>query len=88
MANCLRMRDQNVYLIFQNRAPRGTKVFKRFQSGRKYLLGLPTITTNSFRIPVVQKFENISTRIFSFSFALEFISFLEASTKFMMTKCV
>ena len=37
MANCLNRRDQMVYSIFQNHAPRGTKVFKRFQSGRKYL---------------------------------------------------
>ena len=37
-ANCLSRRDQKVYSIFQNRAPRGTKVFRRFQSGRKCLL--------------------------------------------------
>ena len=36
-ANCLSRRDQKVYSIFQNCAPRGTKVFNRFQSGRKYL---------------------------------------------------
>ena len=36
-ANYLSRRDQKVYSIFQNRAPRGTKVFNRFQSGSKYL---------------------------------------------------
>ena len=36
-ANCLSRRDQRVYSIFQNRAPRGTEVFNGFQSGRKYL---------------------------------------------------
>ena len=48
---------------------------------------LPTVITNSFKIPVVQKFENIFTHIFlSFPFALGFILFLEVSAKFMMTK--
>ena len=47
---------------------------------------LPTVITNSFRIPVVQKFENIFTHIFSFYFALGFILFLEVSVKFMMKK--
>ena len=42
---------------------------------------LPTVITNSFRIPVVPKFENIFTHFFA-----GFILFLEASTKFMMTK--
>ena len=38
-ANCLSRRDQKVYSIFENRASWGTKVFRRFQSGRKCLLG-------------------------------------------------
>ena len=47
---------------------------------------LPTVITNSFKILVVQKFENIFNHIFSFSFAPRFILFLEVSAKFMMTK--
>ena len=39
------------------------------------------MTTNSFRIPVVQKFENILTHIFSFSFALGFIFFFRSINK-------
>ena len=65
MANCLNRRDQMVYSIFQNRAPWGiTFLFKRFHGERKCLLGFPTMTTNSFKIPIVQKFENIFTYIF------------------------
>ena len=63
-------------------------LFKWFQGENECLLEFPTMTTNSFRIPIVKKFENIFTHIFSFSFALGFIFFLEASIKFMMTKGV
>ena len=48
---------------------------------------LPTVITNSFKILVVKKFENIFTHIFlSFAFALGFILFLEVLAKLMMTK--
>ena len=91
MANCLSRRDQNVYSIFQNHAPRGTKIFQKIPKWKKVFIKmcwLPTVITNSFRIPVVQKFENIFSHIFSFPFALGFILFLLVSTKFMMTKNV
>ena len=60
-------------------------LFKWFQGENECLLGLPTMTTNSFE----NLFKNLETFlfiIFSFSFALGFILFLEVSTKFMMTK--
>ena len=90
MANCLRKRDQNVYSIFSKSCPLGHQgfLFKWFQGENECLLEFPTMTTNSFRIPIVQKFENIFAHIFLFSFALGLIFFLEASIKFMKTKSV
>ena len=70
-ANWLSRHDQKVYSIFQNRAPWGTTfLFKRFHGEKKCLLGFPTMATNSFRIPIVQKFENIFTHIFFIFFCI------------------
>ena len=75
MANCLRRRDQMVYSIFSKSCLSRHQGFQKISKWKKVFIeigSLPTVITNSFRIPVVQKFENIFTHIFSFSFALGF----------------
>ena len=85
MANCLRRRDQNIYLIFQNCAPWGTKTFKRFPSGRS--IYQKELTTNNDH----QSFRNLRCpklgNIFIF-FYTEIYSLFRVSAKFMMTKGV
>ena len=86
MANCLNRRDQMVYSIFFKIVPLGAPrffLFRRSHSERECLLRLPTMTTNSFRIPVVQKLRTFSPIFFHWDL---FSPFLKASTKFMMTK--
>ena len=88
---CLRRCDQMVYSIFSKSCLSRHQGFQKIPKWKKVFIkmgSLPTVITNSFRIPVVQKLENIFNHIFSFSFALGIILFLEASTKFMMTKSV
>ena len=75
MANCLRRRDQMVYSIFSKSCLSGHQGFQKISKWKKVFIemgSLPTVITNSFRIPVFQKFENIFIHIFSFSFALRF----------------
>ena len=70
MANCLRRRDQMVYSIFSKSCLSGHQGFQKISKWKKVFIkmdSLPTVITNSFRIPVVQKFENIFTHIFIFS---------------------
>ena len=81
-ANCLSRRDQKVYSIFQNRAPWGTIfLFKRFHGERKCLSRFLIMTTNSFRIPIVQKFENIFTHIFFIFFCIGIYSLFRSINK-------
>ena len=54
--------------LFIQKVPKWRGVFIKMSS-------LPIVITNSFRIPIIQKFENIFTYIFSFSFTLGFILF-------------
>ena len=91
MANCLRRRDQMVYSIFFKIVPLGDHIFQKIPKWKKVFIkmgSLPTVITNSFRILVIQKFENIFNHNFLLSFALGFIPFLLATTKFMLTKSV
>ena len=70
MANCLRRCDQMVYSIFSKSCLSGHHDFQKISKWKKAFIkmgSLPTVITNSFRIPVVQKFENIFTHIFIFS---------------------
>ena len=63
MANCLSRRDQNVYSIFQNRAPRGTKGFQKTPKWKKVFIKMDwllTMITNHFEIPVVQNLKTFS----------------------------
>ena len=69
MANYLSRHDQKVHLIFQKLCFSGHQslLFKWFQNEKGVFIEmdlLPTVITNSFKIPVIQKFENISTHIF------------------------
>ena len=60
MANCLSRRDQNVYSIFQNRAPRDTKGFQKIPKWKKVFVKMDwllTMITNHFEIPIVQNLE-------------------------------
>ena len=68
MANCLRRRDQMVYSIFSKLCLSRRQGFQKIPKWKKvFMSSLPTVNTNSFRIPVIQKFENIFTHIFIFS---------------------
>ena len=85
MTNCLRMRDQMVYLIFSESCLSRHQGFQKIPKWKKVFVKtdwLLTMITNHFEIPVVQ---NLETFLFYF-FALGFILFLEVSAKFMMTK--
>ena len=91
MASCLSWHDQK-FIRFSKSCLLGRQgfLFKRFQSGEECLSRWVITNSNHqfFQDPHCSKFENIFTHIFSFSFALGFILFLEATTKFMMTKGV
>ena len=82
-ANCLSRRHQKVYSIFSKSCP--TKAFyskvskverKVYQDGL-----LPIVITNSFRIPVVQKLENIFTHIFFIFFCIGIYSLFKSNNK-------
>ena len=90
-ANCLSRRDQKVYSVFSKSCPSGHQSFQQIPKWKKVLVEmglLPTVITNSFRILVIQKFENIFNHNFLLSFALGLVLFLLATTKFIMTKDV
>ena len=89
MANLLEQAWSKCSFDFSTSCPSGHQSFQKIPKWRKVFIkigSLPTVITNSFKILVIQKFENIFNHIFSFFFALGFILFLGATTKFMMTK--
>ena len=65
MANCLRKRDQNVYSIFQNRAPWGTKAF--YSNGFKVKNGniFVKITNNDHQFFQESYYQNLGNIFFS-----------------------
>ena len=89
MVNCLRRHDQNVYLIFfQKLCLSGHQgfLFKWFQGENECLLGLLTVTTNSFENPITK---NLKTHFLFFCadfIVMTFIPFLEILAKFRTTK--
>ena len=89
MANCLSRRDQKVHLIFQNCAPRVTKVSYSNGFKTKGSVCRDRFITNSNH----QFFQDPKSNIWTtFSFFLswfydhEIYSFLETSARFIMTK--
>ena len=78
------------FIRFFKIVPHGVQGFQKILKWKKVFIkmgSLPTVITNSFRTPVVQKLENIFNHIFFF-FCIGIYSFLEAWTKFTMTKRV
>ena len=59
MANYPSRHDQKVHSIFQKLSPSGHQgfLFKWFQGENECLLGLPTMTTNSFENPITKNLE-------------------------------
>ena len=91
MADCLSRRDQMVYSIFEKLCPSGHQdfLFKWFQGENECLLGLPTMTTNSFENPINKNLRTFFIIFFALTlWSWHLFSFLEMSTKFIMTKGV
>ena len=72
MAKCLSRRDQMVYSIFQKLCPLGHQgfLFKWFQGENECLLGLPTMTTNSFENPITKNLETFFYHFFCADFMI------------------
>ena len=84
MADCLSRRDQKVYSIFSKSYLSGHQDFQKIPKWKKVFIkmgSLPIVITNSFRILVIQKFENIFNHNFLLSFALGFVLFLFSNNK-------
>ena len=84
MASCQSRHEQKVYSIFSKSCPLGHQNFQKILKWKKVFIkmgSLPTVTTNSFRILVIRKFENIFTHIFSIFFGIGIYSFFRSINK-------
>ena len=89
MANYLSRSDQKVHLIFQNYAPRGTKVscsngFKR--KGSVYRDGFITNSNHQFFQDPKSNIWTTFSFFFIWLYDHEIYSFLETSARFIMTR--
>ena len=73
MANYLDRRGQNIYLVFKRMCPMEHQglLFKWFQGENECLLGLPTMTTNSF-----DYYQNLETFFYFFGTDFTIMTFI------------